>query len=140
MPCLSGRQGRGRMMRLNKKQRDELRLKFGGLCAYCGLPLGDRWHADHFEPIVRSDWWSKRAGKPDRGPDNPERDTLTNLMPACAPCNIDKHRMSLEDWRGQLQRRCGVLSSAYSTYRSLLRFGLIVETGSPIVFHFERAE
>ncbi len=126
-------------MRLTKSQRATLREMFGGHCAYCGQPLGDRWHADHVAPIVRSDWWAKRAGKEDTGPDYPERDTFANLMPACGPCNIDKHRMTLEEWRGQLQRRCGVLASSYSTYRSLIRFGLIVETQAPIVFYFERA-
>jgi hypothetical protein len=30
-----------------------LREKFGGRCAYCGEPLGERWHADHVEPVIR---------------------------------------------------------------------------------------
>lgn len=41
-------------MKLNKQQREQLKQKFGGLCAYCGDLLPDRWHADHIEPIVRN--------------------------------------------------------------------------------------
>ena len=29
-------------MALTKKQRAELRMKFGGRCAYCGCELGDK--------------------------------------------------------------------------------------------------
>lgn len=39
-------------MRLTKKQRAELHMKYAGRCAYCGCELGDRWHADHFEPVI----------------------------------------------------------------------------------------
>ena len=40
-------------MALTKKQRAELRMKFGGRCAYCGCELGDKWHADHVQPVIR---------------------------------------------------------------------------------------
>ncbi len=60
------------------------------------------------------------------------------MMPACAPCNIDKHAYTLEYWRDLLQKRCGVLAYSHSTYRSMLRFGQIVETGAPVIFYFER--
>jgi len=46
--------------------------------------------------------------------------------------------MSLEAWRVKLQRTCKVLADNYPTYRHALRFGLAVETGAQIVFHFER--
>ncbi|HHR4690493.1 TPA: HNH endonuclease, partial [Salmonella enterica] len=37
-------------MSLTKKQRAELRMKFGGRCAYCGCVLPEKgWHADHVE-------------------------------------------------------------------------------------------
>ena len=124
-------------MKLTKSQREALRLKYNGLCAYCGNPLGDRWHADHVEPIVRTNWF-KAAGAESRGPDYPHRDTLENLNPACAPCNIDKHSMSLEDWRGQMERSHDVLHRDSGTYRRMKRYGLVVEDRRPIVFHFER--
>ncbi|MBT9493865.1 MAG: HNH endonuclease [Paucibacter sp.] len=121
-------------MKLTKPQREALRMKFGGLCAYCGNPLGDRWHADHFEAVRRNDW-----GKVPGPPEHPERDRLDNLMPACAPCNIDKHSMKLEDWRGQMERSHDVLHRDNGTYRRMLRYGLVLEARRPIVFHFERS-
>ena len=41
-------------MKLSKKQREELKQKFGGHCAYCGIELGERWQADHLEPVERN--------------------------------------------------------------------------------------
>lgn len=118
-------------MKITKKQRGVLREKFGGRCAYCGKTLGERWHADHFEPI-RREWWKK-----DGGMERPQNDTLENMMPSCAPCNIDKHAMTLEDWRLKLQGACGVLQRNHPTYRHAVRFGLVEETGARVVFHFE---
>lgn len=119
-------------MALKKAQRESLRLKFGGLCAYCGQPLGDRWHADHIEPIVRNDWC-----KVPKGPDYPERDTLENMNPACAPCNIDKHSLSLESWRVMIQRSNEVLLRDVSTFRRAVRYGLVELHSKPVVFYFE---
>ncbi|HEY8878245.1 MAG TPA: HNH endonuclease [Roseateles sp.] len=124
-------------MKLNKTRREALRMKFGGLCAYCGNPLGDRWHADHFEPLLRQDWLKKRHGL-ERAPDYPERDRLDNMMPACAPCNLYKLNRSLEDFRRELGAMVAVLERSQSTFRHALRFGLLEKTPRPIVFHFER--
>lgn len=123
-------------MRLKASERASVRAIFGGLCAYCGEALGDRWHADHVEPVVRNDWF-KFAEK--RGPDYPERDTIANLWPACPPCNIDKHSLPLEAWRRKLQDACGVLQRNQPTYRHAVRFGLVKETAIAITFHFERS-
>lgn len=122
-----------RARRLTKSEREDLRMRFAGLCAYCGEPLGVRWHADHFEP-VRREWW-----KPGGGMERPHNDTLANLLPACAPCNLDKHAMTLEDWRRKLQGAAGVLARNHATYRHAVRFGLVVETGVAVAFHFERS-
>ena len=127
-------------MALSKKQRAELREKFGGRCAYCGQPLGEKWHAYHVEPIVRNDWF-KRAGfakELHRPPDHPERDNLSNLHPACPPCNIDKHSLSLESWREQMQRSNDVLMRDVSTFRRAVRYGLVTLSAKPIVFYFEK--
>lgn len=126
-------------MKLTMAQRAQLKQKFGGRCAYCGEMLGDRWHADHVEAVER-----KLALVPGRGVvctkdvHRPERDTIDNLNPACAPCNIDKHTMTLEGWRRKLQDACGVLMRNQPTYRHAVRYGLVQETGARVVFHFER--
>lgn len=126
-------------MALTKQQRAALREKFGGRCAYCGQPLGERWHADHIEPIVRNDWFQRAGIKvPPRGPDYPHRDTLENMNPACPPCNIDKHSMTLEDWRGVIERSNEVLQRDVSTFRRAVRYGLVRLTSEPVRFYFEK--
>lgn len=52
-------------MALTKKQRAELRMKFGGRCAYCGCELPEKgWHADHVEAVLRkSEQCMKAAAK-----------------------------------------------------------------------------
>ncbi|MFE1573848.1 HNH endonuclease [Comamonas odontotermitis] len=119
-------------MALNKAQRAALREKFGGRCAYCGLPLGERWHADHIEAIDRQ-WW-----KPGSPAAKPELDTLENMNPSCPPCNIDKHSMSLESWRSVMQRSNEVLMRDVSTFRRAVRYGLVQLNNSPVTFYFER--
>jgi HNH endonuclease len=118
-------------MNITKANREHVRMRFGGFCAYCGDKLDARWHADHLKPI-RREWH-----KPGAGMERPENHTLENLMPACPPCNLDKHAMTLEEWRGKLQGAPGVLSRNHATYRHALRFGLVAETGNVVRFHFE---
>ncbi|QDH50394.1 homing endonuclease [Caulobacter phage KcrB] len=123
-------------MKLTKAQRAELRKMFGGRCAYCGCDLGERWHADHFEPVIRV----MTTGHPEDGFHqlHPERNTIENFRPSCAPCNIDKHRMTIEAWRKWLGVRLEALKKTPG-FKLLSAHGLIAETGSPVVFHFERA-
>lgn len=45
---------------ISKKQREEIKQKFDGLCAYSGTPLEDDWQVDHIKPVVRN-WFSKGA-------------------------------------------------------------------------------
>lgn len=124
-------------MKLTKAQRAALREKFGGRCAYCGQVLGDRWHADHVEPLVRNDWLSK-LGMQNRAPDYPHRDTLANMNPSCPPCNIDKHSLSLDSWRQMIERSNEVLQRDVSTFRRAVRYGLVQLSSAPVLFYFER--
>lgn len=125
-------------MNLSKNQREELRKKFDGKCAYCGCELKKGWHADHFLPVERELEWIPGHGPVATGKlYRPENDTVENMMPSCPPCNIDKHSMSLEGWRRKLQDSANVLSRHNPTYRHAKRFGLIQETGVKIKFYFE---
>jgi len=121
-------------VKLSKAQREHVRAMFGGRCAYCGHALGDRWHVDHLEPVRRRSWMG------DGHMEQPQHDTAANLMPACAPCNLDKHARTLEDWRQKLERSAQVLARNSATYRHALRFGLVINTGAAVVFHFERSD
>lgn len=124
------------MAKLTKAQRQTLRDMFGGLCAYCGKPLGDRWHADHLEPVLRG--YAEKSTSNPHGIQHQHRDTIENMMPACAPCNLDKTSFSLEQWRAKLEKSCASLLRYSSTYRHALRFGLVADTGIKVTFHFER--
>lgn len=128
-------------MKLKKAERELVRLKFGGHCAYCGTVLGNRWHADHLEAVERVIKYVRGKGAVATGELwKPENDRIENMMPSCPPCNIDKHVMSLEGWRRKLQDAANVLARNNPTYRHAVRFGLVEETGAKVVFFFERAE
>lgn len=129
-------------MKLTKKQRAELREKFGGRCAYCGCELPERWHADHFVPCIR-DIQAKQV-RPGEfrlvsvGSGIPGTNVIENMMPSCPPCNISKGRQTLEGWRQWLAGHVQSLNNYHPIYRIAKAYGLIVETGKPVEFYFER--
>lgn len=76
---------------ISKKQREEIRQKFDGLCAYSGTPLEDDWQVDHVKPIIRN-WWD--------GTCNFEKhDTIENMVPCQKIINHYKGSLSLEEFR-----------------------------------------
>ena len=130
-------------MKLTKAKRAALKQMFGGRCAYCGHPLGEKWHADHVEPVVRKLEFVREEGRPTRLRTTgevwwPERDHIGNLMPACVPCNIRKGGEDVESFRRGMERSLEVMRDNHSAYRHALRFGLIVEQPAKVVFYFER--
>jgi len=128
-------------MKLTKAQRQHVFEKFGGRCAYCGCDLPQRWHADHFEPVVRELKFKQRhdgthrlvTGKASR----PEFDTAENHMPACPRCNISKGSLTIEQWRLWIVGHIKALNAHHTPYNIAKAFGLIAETGAPVVFYFE---
>jgi len=116
-------------MKLTKKQREDLKQKYNGHCAYCGELLGDKWHADHLEPIRRNG---------DGTCINPEKDNYDNLMPACTKCNHNKRSLNLENWRDLLihYRDVQVIRDC-SQFAHLVRFGMIEVKKEPLLFYFE---
>ena len=120
-------------MKLTKTQRKELKQKYDGRCAYCGSVLGDKWHADHLDAVVRD----LVTGKPEK----PENDVYENLMPACTACNHNKRSMSLESWRDLLAHYRDVqIIRDCSQIRNLMRFGLVEFIQKPVVFYFEQVK
>lgn len=112
-----------------KINRDLIRNKFGGKCAYCGNELSNIWHADHLIPIMRG--YGENGGY-----GNTYADSVFNLMPACPPCNIDKATFSIEEWRKLLSTKLDALRKYTSNYRVALRFGLVTEQPKTITFYF----
>jgi 5-methylcytosine-specific restriction endonuclease McrA len=132
----------GEDMKLSKKKREAIKMKFGGRCAYCGHQLNERWQADHVEPVNRKFKWVKQPNGFSKAVAtgemwNPENDHEGNLMPACSACNNDKHSATLEQWRTRLEDLIGVCERNHSAYRHALRFGLVVPNPKKIVFYFE---
>ncbi|NKG32097.1 HNH endonuclease [Erwinia rhapontici] len=133
-------------MKLTKKQRSELRMKFGGRCAYCGCELPEKgWHADHVEAVLRvseQDMKAKEKGlfklKATGEVFNKHADCVDNLNPACAPCNLFKTSYSLEMFRKQVSLQAERARKSSVNFRTAERFGLIELTNAPVVFWYER--
>lgn len=121
-------------MNLSKKQRQDLRIKFGGYCAYCGggpehILLPEKgWHVDHVVPVIRVSV----------GMVAPENDKIENLFPSCASCNSFKSVHSIECFRGELVEQVSRARLYSLNFRLAERFGQVVETASPVVFWFEK--
>ncbi|WP_036624661.1 HNH endonuclease [Pantoea sp. AS-PWVM4] len=132
-------------MKLTPKQRAELRMKFGGRCAYCGCDLPEKgWHADHVEAALRKWGFGPRQADGTRRTVatgehwKPENDVMENLFPACAPCNLFKATFSLEGFREQIAEQAERARQYSVNFRTAERFRQIQVTASPIVFWFER--
>ena len=123
----------------SKKQREALRARFDGRCGYCGQVMG-KMQADHIKPVIRitTDPWGKRLAAADCRMIRPDNNTVENMMPACAPCNLHKGGYSLEQWREVLSRAADIVAREKSIFRAALRFGVVAVNDAPIVFHFER--
>lgn len=78
-------------MKIIKSQREEIRMKYGGVCAYSGTPLDDDWQVDHIEPVVRN-WWDGTCRFP-------ENHNMDNLVPCQRVINKYKGSLSLETFR-----------------------------------------
>lgn len=136
-------------MVVSKKDRELIFNKFNGHCAYCGCKLQKGWHVDEIEPVRRG-WeyikdkngnriWDdkKREYKRKETVMHPERFTLENQMPACASCNINKHSLSLEEFRSLIGGFMKHLNEHSTQYKIAKRYGLVQETIKPIKFYFE---
>lgn len=103
-----------------KAIRERVLSRFGGRCGYCGQKP-KRLQVDHIVPHEY------------RGT-NEE----SNLMPSCASCNNYKGAWPLERFRREIAEQTRKLHEHTSGYKFALRYGLIEETGKPVVFHFEQ--
>jgi 5-methylcytosine-specific restriction endonuclease McrA len=58
--------------------RSDVFARWGGQCCYCDAPSA---HLDHVTPLSRGG-----------------RDVLSNVVPACADCNLNKAAFTLAEW------------------------------------------
>lgn len=88
-------------MSISKKLREQVRLKYGGLCAYTGLPLEDKWQVDHVLPKHLNDWLEKGFEK--EGYVALENvNSIENLVPALRIVNHYKRSLDLEGFRNYM--------------------------------------
>lgn len=109
--------------------RNEVYKMFRGKCAYCGCDLHKGWHVDHKNPQSRSELYRMNGG-------NSVHD-LENLFPACASCNINKHELTVEEFRNQIKGFMKHLNERSTQYKLAKRFGLVIETNNEVKFYFE---
>lgn len=62
---------------------------------------------------------------------------MDNLYPACISCNINKHSLSVEVFRENIQGFIKSLNRDSTQYKVAKRYGLIEETNIPVKFYFE---
>ena len=111
--------------------RNQVHAKYGGRCAYCGDEITmKQMHIDHMKPIWR--------GNPTVNPAKRGTNDIDNLMPACKPCNLWKTVMPLEQFRDEMTAQIERLRLRSANYRMAERYGLVVTTGKPVVFWFEK--
>ncbi|EAN3713823.1 HNH endonuclease [Salmonella enterica subsp. enterica serovar 4,[5],12:i:-] len=135
-------------MALTRKQRERLRMKFGGRCAYCGCELPEKgWHADHVQAVLRKSERCMKAAekgifrlKSTGDVFRPEADCPENIFPSCAPCNLLKTTYSLEMFRKQVSLQVERGRRSCVNFRTAERFGLISVVNKPVVFWFEQYE
>ena len=122
-------------MKLTKKQRQELYLKYDKKCAYCGSDLPIKgWHADHSFAILRHHYYDKEKKKFIASGDStyPKNDVFENMLPSCASCNIFKGGSDIEDFRKRIGNQLQQTRQSSKSFRlsgllklrNLLFFGL----------------
>src|SRR5688572_22184189 len=129
---------------MTKKERQLIFDKYAGCCAYCGCELNKGWHVDEVEPVRRNKRWNAEKRRYELDKENPmchpERLHIDNQMPACASCNINKHSMSLEEFRTAIAYFMKHLNEINTQYKIAKRYGLVHETGNEVKFYFETFE
>jgi 5-methylcytosine-specific restriction endonuclease McrA len=81
-------------MYISKKDREIIKMKFGGKCAYSGTELEHDWQVDHIKPIVRN-WWTNTALFE-------KEHNLDNMVPCQKIINHYKSSIPLESFRNWL--------------------------------------
>lgn len=102
--------------------------KYDGHCAYCGYPIEYKdMQVDHISPVYKAEYYDK-----------PLDESLDNLNPSCRMCNFYKSTYTLEGFRKRLSVTLMENLRKSFDYRLALRYGLIKETGMPVIFYYEK--
>lgn len=117
---------------ITKSERQKIYDKCGGHCAYCGQEITiQQMQADHIIPMVFYESYLTKGIN---------IDTVDNMLPSCRSCNHYKSSMSLEDFRGSIERWTTVLARDSVTYRNAVRFGMVIPNDHKVRFYFEKED
>lgn len=127
---------------MKKKDRQIIFNKYGGRCAYCGIPLLSGWHIDERLPVKRmySKEFNTKTNRWTRkiiGVVYPERFHIDNQMPSCPSCNVNKRALTLDSFRELISGFTRHLNSHSVQYKIAKRYGLVREEPKPVIFYFE---
>ena len=88
-------------MKLTKQQRQAVRDKFDGKCAYTGKDLGDDWQVDHVVSQFKFGYtlWGKCKDREEYEERKKEVHHINNLFPALKIVNHYKRSLDLEGFR-----------------------------------------
>ena len=78
-------------MYISKKNREIIKQKFGGKCAYTGTDLLPDWQVDHVSPVIRN-WWTNTAMMENNH-------NVDNMVPCQKIVNHYKGSLDLETFR-----------------------------------------
>ena len=110
-------------MYISKKDREIIKQKFGGKCAYTGTELKDDWQVDHVEPLIRN-WWTNTAMFECNH-------KLDNMFPVQKIVNHYKGSLDLETFRtwylGGLHERLNKLPKNPKVEKSIKRKAYLLE-------------
>lgn len=110
--------------RIPREVREQVYKKFEGHCAYCGTPINRlEMQVDHVTAL-------HRGGTND----------LSNLMPACRPCNYYKGTRTIDEFREEIYKLQERLNRTSFIYRLAVRYSRVIEIIGPFRFYFELVE
>ena len=126
---------------MKKIDRKTVYDKCAGHCAYCGCEIAIKgMHVDHVEPVFRYSVWSSEKHRyiPTGEMWRKNNDNMDNLLPSCAPCNLWKGAMGLDDFRDSVRTQIDKIKKINGGFRLLMRFGIVTVNDPPELFYFER--
>ena len=110
-------------MYISKKDREIIKGKYGGKCAYTGTDLLPDWQVDHVKPLIRN-WWTNTVLEEENN--NPD-----NMVPCQRVVNHYKGSLDLEAFRkwllGGLHERLKKLPKNPTAERSIRRKAYLLE-------------
>ena len=113
-------------MYISKKDREIIKQKFGGKCAYTGTEIKDDWQVDHVEPLIRN-WWTNTVMFEDNH-------KLDNMFPVQKIVNHYKGSLDLETFRnwylGGLHERLKKLPKNPKVEKSRKKKAYLLEVAS----------